>query len=74
VINGDHDVIVYTINSYILQQNIPDRAADPLPGRCHGSLYQYPERFVRTSRCSCPNKALQHNTFPNPRSNQELRS
>src|SRR5207245_1964767 len=24
VINGDHDVIVYTINSYILQQNIPD--------------------------------------------------
>jgi len=47
VINGDHDVIVYTINSYILQQNIPDAQLILYPDANHGSQYQYPERFVR---------------------------
>ena len=47
VINGDHDVIIYTINSYILQQNIPDAQLILYPDAGHGALYQYPERFVR---------------------------
>ena len=47
VINGDHDVIIYTINSYILQQNIPDAQLILYPDASHGALYQYPERFVR---------------------------
>ncbi len=47
VINGDNDVIIYTINSYILQQNIPDAQLILYPDASHGSLYQYPERFVR---------------------------
>jgi pimeloyl-ACP methyl ester carboxylesterase len=47
VINGDHDVIVYTINSYILQQNIPDAQLILYPDAGHGALYQYPQRFVR---------------------------
>src|ERR1700730_9498624 len=47
VINGDHDVIVYTINSSILQQNIPNAQLILYPDASHGSLYQYPERFVR---------------------------
>src|SRR3979411_2087121 len=47
VINGDHDVIVYTINSYILQQNIPDAQLILYPDASHGALYQYPQRFVR---------------------------
>jgi pimeloyl-ACP methyl ester carboxylesterase len=47
VINGDHDVIVYTINSYFLQQNIPDAQLILYPDAGHGALYQYPERFVR---------------------------
>jgi len=47
VVNGDHDVIVYTINSYILQQNIPDAQLILYPDAGHGALYQYPERFVR---------------------------
>ena len=47
VINGDHDVIVYTINSYILQQNIPQAQLILYPDAGHGALYQYPERFVR---------------------------
>jgi pimeloyl-ACP methyl ester carboxylesterase len=47
VVNGDHDVIIYTINSYILQQNIPNAQLILYPDAGHGSLYQYPERFVR---------------------------
>jgi len=47
VINGDNDVIVYTINSYILQQNIPNAQLILYPDANHGSQYQYPERFVR---------------------------
>ena len=47
VINGDHDVIIYTVNSYILQQNIPNAQLILYPDASHGSLYQYPERFVR---------------------------
>jgi pimeloyl-ACP methyl ester carboxylesterase len=46
VVNGHHDVIVYTINSYILQQNIPNAQLILYPDASHGSQYQYPERFV----------------------------
>jgi pimeloyl-ACP methyl ester carboxylesterase len=46
VVNGDHDVIVYTINSYILQQNVPNAQLILYPDASHGSQYQYPERFV----------------------------
>src|SRR6195256_4679370 len=47
VINGDHDVIIYSINSWILQQNIPNAQLIIYPDANHGSQYQYPERFVR---------------------------
>jgi len=47
VVNGDNDVIIYTINSYILQQNIPNAQLILYPDANHGSQYQYPERFVR---------------------------
>lgn len=46
VVNGDHDVIIYTINSYILQQNLPNAQLILYPDASHGSQYQYPERFV----------------------------
>jgi pimeloyl-ACP methyl ester carboxylesterase len=46
VVNGDNDVIIYSINSWILQQNIPDAQLIIYPDANHGSLYQYPERFV----------------------------
>src|SRR6266478_1990176 len=47
VINGDNDVIIYSINSWILQQNIPNAQLIIYPDASHGSQYQYPERFVR---------------------------
>jgi pimeloyl-ACP methyl ester carboxylesterase len=47
VINGSNDVIIYTINSYILQQHLPDATLILYPDANHGSLFQYPETFTR---------------------------
>jgi pimeloyl-ACP methyl ester carboxylesterase len=47
VVNGSNDVIIYTVNSYILQQNIPNAQLILYPDANHGSQYQYPELFVQ---------------------------
>jgi len=47
VVNGSNDVIIYTINSYILQQNLPNAQLIIYPDSAHGSLFQYPQLFVR---------------------------
>ena len=47
VVNGDNDVIIYSINSWVLQQNIPNAQLIIYPDANHGSQYQYPQRFVR---------------------------
>jgi pimeloyl-ACP methyl ester carboxylesterase len=47
VVNGDTDVIIYTVNSYILQQNLPNAQLILYPDANHGAQYQYPELFVR---------------------------
>jgi pimeloyl-ACP methyl ester carboxylesterase len=46
VINGNHDVIVYTVNSLILAQNLPNAQLILYPDSNHGSQYQYPSLFV----------------------------
>jgi pimeloyl-ACP methyl ester carboxylesterase len=47
VINGSTDLIIYTVNSYILQQNLPNAQLILYPDSAHGSQHQYPERFAR---------------------------
>jgi pimeloyl-ACP methyl ester carboxylesterase len=47
VVSGSNDVIVYTVNSFILQQNLPNAQLIVYPDSNHGSPYQYPELFVR---------------------------
>jgi pimeloyl-ACP methyl ester carboxylesterase len=47
IVNGGADVIVYTVNSFILQQHIPNAQLILYPDANHGSQYQYPELFVR---------------------------
>ena len=47
VVNGSNDLIIYTINSYILQQNLPNAQLIIYPDSAHGSLFQYPQLFVR---------------------------
>ena len=47
VVNGDSDVIIYSVNSWILQQHLPNAQLILYPDANHGSQYQYPERFVQ---------------------------
>ncbi len=45
--NGSNDVIIYTVNSFILQQHLPNAQLILYPDSAHGSQYQYPQLFVR---------------------------
>jgi len=47
VVNGGADVIIYSVNSFILQQHIPNAQLILYPDANHGSQYQYPDLFVR---------------------------
>jgi pimeloyl-ACP methyl ester carboxylesterase len=46
VINGSNDVIIYPVNSFILQQNLPNAQLILYPDSNHGSQCQYPALFV----------------------------
>ena len=46
VVNGSKDVIIYSVNSFILQQHLPNAQLILYPDSNHGSQYQYPALFV----------------------------
>jgi pimeloyl-ACP methyl ester carboxylesterase len=50
VVNGTNDTIIVTINSYILQQFLPNAELIIYPDANHGSHFQYPDLFVQHSR------------------------
>jgi pimeloyl-ACP methyl ester carboxylesterase len=50
VVNGTNDIVIPTINSYILQQFLPSAELILYPDANHGSHFQYPELFARHAR------------------------
>jgi pimeloyl-ACP methyl ester carboxylesterase len=46
IVQGSNDLIIPTVNSYILQQNLPNAQLIVYPDANHGSFYQYPELFI----------------------------
>jgi pimeloyl-ACP methyl ester carboxylesterase len=50
VVNGNNDIVIPTINSYVLQQFLPDAELILYPEASHGAHFQYPELFVRHAR------------------------
>jgi pimeloyl-ACP methyl ester carboxylesterase len=47
VVNGSNDIVVPTVNSYILQQNLPNAELVLFPDSNHGSQFQLTELFNR---------------------------
>ena len=46
VVNGSNDIMVPTVNSFILQQHIPNAQLIVYPDSGHGAQFQYPDLFV----------------------------
>lgn len=46
IVQGSNDVIIPTMNSYVMQQMLPNAQLIVYPDANHGSFYQYPELFV----------------------------
>ena len=48
VVNGSNDIVVSTVNSYILQQNLPNAELILFPDSNHGSHFQFTQSFNRS--------------------------
>ena len=47
VLNGVNDIMIATVNSWHLVQNIPNAQLIVYPDAGHGAQFQYPERFLK---------------------------
>jgi pimeloyl-ACP methyl ester carboxylesterase len=47
VVSGSKDLVHYTVNSFTLQQNMPNAELIVYPDSAHGSIYQYPDLFLK---------------------------
>jgi pimeloyl-ACP methyl ester carboxylesterase len=47
IVNGKTDVMVPTLNSYTLFQQLPDARLVLYPDSGHGALFQYADAFVK---------------------------
>jgi pimeloyl-ACP methyl ester carboxylesterase len=47
VVNGNHDIMIPTINAFTLSQGMPRAQLIIYPDSGHGSLFQYPALFVK---------------------------
>jgi pimeloyl-ACP methyl ester carboxylesterase len=50
VVNGSNDIIIATINSYLLQQHVPNAQLILYPDSSHSAHFQYPDLFVQHAR------------------------
>jgi len=67
-VNGSNDVIIYTVNSFILQQNLPNAQLIIYPDSAHGSHHQYSALFVRhVSMFLSGAESREHLSFENGR-------
>jgi pimeloyl-ACP methyl ester carboxylesterase len=58
VVNGTDDIVIPTINSYVLQQFLPSAELILYPDANHGSHFQYPGLFARHARIFLDGQAL----------------
>jgi pimeloyl-ACP methyl ester carboxylesterase len=47
VLNGTRDVLIPTFNAFALSQQLPNAQLILYPNAGHGSLFQYPDRFLQ---------------------------
>jgi len=50
VVNGSNDIVIATVNSFILPQRLPNAQLIVYPDSGHGAHFQYPELFVQQAR------------------------
>jgi pimeloyl-ACP methyl ester carboxylesterase len=50
VVNGQDDIMVPSVNSFILQQHMPDATLILYPDSGHGAIFQYPGLFTSHAR------------------------
>jgi pimeloyl-ACP methyl ester carboxylesterase len=50
VVNGNNDIMIPTVNSFTLSQNIPNAQLIIYPDSGHASQFQYPDLFLSHAR------------------------